>query len=92
MISWSVINEVEGDANESNKRKDYGEASYRFVAYSRYFYFVTITFYHSIAVIILSERELWHLFLSKVIHRKPQSCLWLFVGFLVVATLITELQ
>ena len=41
---------------------------------------------------ILSERELWHLFLSKVIHTKPQLCLWLFVGFLVVATLITELQ
>ena len=26
---------------------------YRFVAYSRYFYFVTINFYQSIAVIIL---------------------------------------
>ena len=30
-----------------------------------------------IAMIILSERELWYLFLSKVIHTKPKSCLWL---------------
>ena len=36
------------------------KTSYRFVAY---FYFVINTFYHSIAVIILSERALWCLFL-----------------------------
>ena len=47
---------------------------YEFVAYSRHFYFVIITFYHSIAVKIFSERELWHLLVKLFIQSHKAVC------------------